>query len=201
MKLYAPGSEIGDDGAVQDAAAALAVVTATVVAVIYTHSHVDHFGGVKGVADAKDVAAGKVKIVAPAGFMAHAVSENVLAGNVMSRRATYMYGSMVPKGPHVDAGLGKTTSNGELTLIAPTGTISKTEQKLRLAGIEFVFLDAINRGLELADAVHGKHDKHDQHDKHDKHDRKATVSGDQAKFDELLGLFDKPDFWFPIVTP
>ncbi len=115
-----------------------------VVAVIYTHSHLDHFGGVKGVVDAKDVAAGKVEIVAPAGFMAHAVSENVLAGNAMSRRATYMYGSILPKGPQgtVDAGLGKTTSAGELTLIAPTDTISKTGQKRRLAGIEFVFLNA-----------------------------------------------------------
>lgn len=115
-----------------------------VVAVIYTHSHVDHFGGVKGVVDPKDVASGKVKIVAPEGFMEHAVSENVFAGNAMSRRATYMYGPLLPKGPQgtVDAGLGKTTSNGEVTLIPPTDLVRKTGDKLRLAGLEFVFLNA-----------------------------------------------------------
>ncbi|HSC86507.1 MAG TPA: alkyl sulfatase dimerization domain-containing protein [Polyangiaceae bacterium] len=115
-----------------------------VVAVIYTHSHVDHFGGVRGIVDEKDVKSGKVKIVAPIGFMKSAVSENVFAGNAMSRRATYMYGPMLPKGARgtVDAGLGKTTSTGEVTLIAPTDTVSKTGQKMRLAGIEFVFLNA-----------------------------------------------------------
>jgi alkyl sulfatase BDS1-like metallo-beta-lactamase superfamily hydrolase len=115
-----------------------------VTAVIYTHSHVDHFGGVRGVVDEKDVRSGKVKIVAPDGFMEHAVSENVFAGNAMSRRATYMYGPLLPKGTQgtVDAGLGKTTSSGEVTLIPPTDLISKTGQKLRLDGIELVFLNA-----------------------------------------------------------
>jgi alkyl sulfatase BDS1-like metallo-beta-lactamase superfamily hydrolase len=115
-----------------------------VVAVIYTHSHADHFGGVRGVVDEKDVRAGKVKIVAPHGFLEHAVSENVFAGNAMSRRASYMYGSIVPKGKQgtVDAGLGKTTSSGQFTLIPPTDLVSKTGQKLMLAGLEFVFLDA-----------------------------------------------------------
>lgn len=115
-----------------------------VVAVIYTHSHVDHFGGVRGVVDEKDVKSGKVKIVAPEGFMEHAVSENVYAGNAMSRRATYMYGAILPKGTTgtVDAGLGKTTSTGEVTLIPPTDLISKTGQKLRLDGVDFEFLNA-----------------------------------------------------------
>jgi alkyl sulfatase BDS1-like metallo-beta-lactamase superfamily hydrolase len=115
-----------------------------IVAVIYTHSHVDHFGGVRGMVDEKDVSAGKVKILAPEGFMKHAVSENVFAGNAMSRRATYMYGPLLPKGPTgtVDAGLGKTTSTGEVTLIPPTDTISKTGQKMRLGGLEFVFFMA-----------------------------------------------------------
>lgn len=115
-----------------------------VVAVIYTHSHVDHFGGVRGVVDEKDVRSGKVKIVAPDGFMEHAVSENVFAGNAMSRRATYMYGPLLPKSTQgtVDAGLGKTTSSGEVTLIPPTDLISKTGQKLRLDGVEFEFLSA-----------------------------------------------------------
>lgn len=115
-----------------------------VKAVLYTHSHVDHFGGVRGVVDEKDVVAGKVKIVAPEGFMEHAVSENVFAGNAMSRRATYMYGPMLPKSTQgtVDAGLGKTTSSGEVTLIAPTDLVTRTGQKMVLDGVELVFLNA-----------------------------------------------------------
>jgi alkyl sulfatase BDS1-like metallo-beta-lactamase superfamily hydrolase len=115
-----------------------------VVAVIYTHSHADHFGGVRGVVNEEDVRAGKVSIFAPDGFMEHAVSENVYAGNAMSRRASYMYGPLLPKGPrgNVDAGLGKTTSTGEVTLIAPTNLVTKTGQKARIAGMEFVFLMA-----------------------------------------------------------
>lgn len=113
-------------------------------AVIYTHSHVDHFGGVKGVVDEADVAARKVRIVAPIGFMEHAISENVYAGNAMGRRSTYMYGALLPEGPtgNVDAGLGKSTSTGEVTLIAPTDIISETGETRRLAGLEFVFLNA-----------------------------------------------------------
>jgi alkyl sulfatase BDS1-like metallo-beta-lactamase superfamily hydrolase len=66
-----------------------------VVAVIYTHSHVDHYGGVRGVVDEADVKSGKVKVYAPAGFMKEAVSENIMAGNAMSRRASYMYGNLL----------------------------------------------------------------------------------------------------------
>ena len=70
-----------------------------VVAVIYTHSHIDHWGGVKGVVSQADVQAGKTKIIAPEHFMEHAVSENVIAGNVMTRRSSYMYGNLLPKDP------------------------------------------------------------------------------------------------------
>lgn len=101
----------------ENAAAALRLYYAhrphkPVVAVIYSHSHVDHYGGVHGVVDEKDVAAGKVRIIAPGGFMEAAVAENVLAGNAMSRRAQYMYGSLLPPSPrgHVGAGLGLATS-------------------------------------------------------------------------------------------
>ncbi len=115
-----------------------------IVAVIYTHSHVDHYGGVRGVVSEDDVKSGKVKIVAPEGFLAHAVAENIMAGNAMSRRASYMYGNLLPKAPkgQVGAGLGPTTSFGTVSLIPPTNIIRKNMETLSLAGIEFVFFMA-----------------------------------------------------------
>ncbi|TFW10390.1 MBL fold metallo-hydrolase [Oxalobacteraceae bacterium OM1] len=112
-----------------------------VVAVVYTHSHVDHFGGVKGVINEADAASGKVKVIAPAGFMEEAVSENVLAGNAMSRRAQYMYGALLPKSPtgQVDAGLGKGLSRGTVTLIAPNESIAKAVETRRIDGIDIEF--------------------------------------------------------------
>jgi alkyl sulfatase BDS1-like metallo-beta-lactamase superfamily hydrolase len=112
-----------------------------VVAVIYTHSHADHFGGVRGVIDEDDVRSGKVKVIAPQGFMDHAISENVIAGNAMSRRAAYMYGSLIPKSPRgqVDAGIGKTISTGSLTLIPPTDSVTKTGQEMTIDGVRIVF--------------------------------------------------------------
>jgi alkyl sulfatase BDS1-like metallo-beta-lactamase superfamily hydrolase len=112
-----------------------------VAAVIYTHSHVDHFGGVKGVIDAADAASGKVKVIAPSGFLEEAVSENVLAGNAMSRRAQYMYGSLLPKSAtgQVDAGLGKGLSRGTITLIAPNDTIAEPIERRRIDGIDIEF--------------------------------------------------------------
>ncbi|NUA29994.1 alkyl/aryl-sulfatase [Cupriavidus basilensis] len=112
-----------------------------VVAVIYTHSHVDHFGGAKGIVSEADVKAGKVAVIAPAGFMEEAISENVLAGNAMSRRAQYMYGTSLPRSAtgQVDAGLGKATSRGTVTLLAPTDLISKTIDTRRVDGIDIEF--------------------------------------------------------------
>ncbi|MBL9124242.1 MAG: MBL fold metallo-hydrolase [Planctomycetaceae bacterium] len=112
-----------------------------IVAVIYSHSHVDHFGGVRGIVDPADVAAGKVQVVAPAGFAEEAVSENVLAGNVMSRRASYMFGPLLPKNPRgqATAGLGLTTSSGEVTVINPTVLIKETGEKLTLDGLTYEF--------------------------------------------------------------
>ncbi len=112
-----------------------------IVAVIYTHSHIDHWGGVKGVISQADVAAGKVKVIAPDHFMEFAISENVIAGNVMSRRASYMYGNLVPKGPlgQVGAGLGQTTSSGVPTLIEPTDLITHTGQTMVIDGVEIEF--------------------------------------------------------------
>ncbi|MFA0442344.1 hypothetical protein BCU70_01385 [Vibrio sp. 10N.286.49.C2] len=115
-----------------------------VVAVVITHSHVDHFGGLRGVVNEDDVKAGKVKIYAPEGFMDNAIAENVLAGTAMSRRASYMYGNANPAGEKgaVGAGLGVTTSSGTVTLIPPTNIISKTGQTEVIDGIEYQFIMA-----------------------------------------------------------
>ena len=112
-----------------------------VSAVIYTHSHVDHFGGVKGVIREEDATAGRVQVIAPEGFMEEAVSENVLAGNAMSRRAQYMYGALLPKSVtgQVDAGLGKGLSRGTVTLIAPNALITKPVETRRVDGIDIEF--------------------------------------------------------------
>jgi len=113
-----------------------------VVAVIYTHPHVDHFGGVRGVIDEADVKAGKVQVIAPQGFFEHAVSENVLAGPAMKRRAQYMYGAPLPRGPRgqVDAGLGKgVPANATVSLIAPTRLIDQPFETLRIDGVDIEF--------------------------------------------------------------
>ncbi|RZT41777.1 alkyl/aryl-sulfatase [Cupriavidus agavae] len=112
-----------------------------IVAVIYTHSHVDHFGGVRGLVSEADVKAGKVAILAPHGFMDEAVSENVLAGTAMSRRAQFMYGINLPKSAtgQVDTGLGKATARGTMTLIAPTVLIEKPIDTRRIDGVDIEF--------------------------------------------------------------
>jgi linear primary-alkylsulfatase len=112
-----------------------------VAAVIYTHSHVDHWGGVKGIVDEAEVKAGKVNILAPEGFLDAAVSENVTAGSAMSRRSYYWYGHMLPRGERgqVDAGLGKACSMGSVTLIAPTDIITKTGEQRFIDGVKMVF--------------------------------------------------------------
>jgi alkyl sulfatase BDS1-like metallo-beta-lactamase superfamily hydrolase len=112
-----------------------------VVALIYTHSHADHFGGVRGVVDEADVRSGKVKIIAPEGFMDNAIAENVLAGNAMSRRANYMYGISLPandKGS-VGTGLGMTLSNGAPGLIPPTVIVKKTGEEMTIDGVRIQF--------------------------------------------------------------
>jgi alkyl sulfatase BDS1-like metallo-beta-lactamase superfamily hydrolase len=110
-------------------------------AVIYTHSHADHYGGVKGVISDEEVAAGKVRIYAPQGFLDYAVAENVFAGSAMSRRAQYMYGLFLPRGPRgqVDVGLGKGGSTGTVTLIAPTDVIAEAHTTRTIDGVEIEF--------------------------------------------------------------
>ncbi|WP_191498064.1 alkyl/aryl-sulfatase [Mycobacterium simulans] len=112
-----------------------------VVAVIYTHSHVDHFGGVLGVTTQADVDAGKVAVLAPQGFTAHAIQENVYAGPAMTRRATYMYGTLLARGPleQVGCGLGQTPSTGEVAMIVPTVDIRTTGETHTIDGVEIEF--------------------------------------------------------------
>ncbi len=112
-----------------------------VVAVVYSHSHADHFGGVRGVVDEADVRSGKVKIIAPVGFMDHAVSENVYAGNAMSRRLFFQYGVLLPRSPfgHVDQSIGKNTAAGNLGLIPPNVIIAKDFETLTVDGVRMEF--------------------------------------------------------------
>jgi alkyl sulfatase BDS1-like metallo-beta-lactamase superfamily hydrolase len=112
-----------------------------VVAVVYSHSHGDHFGGVRGVVDEEDVKSGKVKVIAPVGFMEHAVAENVYAGNAMTRRMFYQYGVLLPRSPygHVDQAIGKNTAAGNLGLIAPNVIIKDDFEELTVDGVKMVF--------------------------------------------------------------
>ena len=112
-----------------------------VTGVVYSHSHADHFGGVRGVVDEADVSSGKVPVIAPVGFMDHAVSENVYAGNAMTRRMFYQYGVLLPRSPfgHVDQSIGKNTAAGNLGLIPPSVIIEKDFEEMTVDGIKMVF--------------------------------------------------------------
>ncbi len=112
-----------------------------VLAVIYSHSHVDHYGGVGGVTSAADAAAGKVRIIAPEGFLEHAVSENIIAGPAMLRRARFQFGITLPccAEGEMTSGLGPRPSLGSLSLIAPTDVITKTGQEITVGDVTMVF--------------------------------------------------------------
>jgi alkyl sulfatase BDS1-like metallo-beta-lactamase superfamily hydrolase len=143
---------IGDTGLIiidplasaETAAAGLALARATigdrpVRAVIYTHSHLDHFGGVRGVVPAGQEAG--VEIIAPEGFMEYAVTENVIAGNAMSRRAQYQFGAGLVPGPEgqMTSGIGVAVSSGTFTLIPPTRSIARTGETLTIDGVRIEF--------------------------------------------------------------
>ncbi len=115
-----------------------------IVAVIHTHSHIDHYGGVRGIISEEDVKSGKIKLIAPDGFFKAAISENVYAGNAMGRRALYHTGALLKKSEkgQVDDGLGKTASIGTNTIIEPTTIIKTTGEKMTVDGIDIVFLMA-----------------------------------------------------------
>ncbi len=111
-----------------------------VKAVVYSHAHADHFGGVKGVVSQEQVDSGAVQIIAPKDFMEHAIKENILAGNAMTRRASYQYGSVLEKSPtgQVDAAIGKGLSSGYIGLIAPTKVIYEDIETLTIDGITMI---------------------------------------------------------------
>jgi len=117
-----------------------------VTAVIFTHTHTDHWGGARGVLDDATLASGKVPIIAPNLFMEHAVSENIIAGPAMLRRAQYQFGPFLTKGPRgqVDCGLGKTMAAGGVTLLRPSDLIIATGDKRVIDGVEFEFQMAPN---------------------------------------------------------
>ena len=112
-----------------------------VLAVIYSHSHVDHYGGVGGVTSATDVAAGKVMVIAPEGFLEHAVSENIIVGPAMLRRARFQFGHTLKAGAdgEVTSGLGPRPSQGSLSLIAPTDLVTHTGQEITVGDVTMVF--------------------------------------------------------------
>jgi len=112
-----------------------------VTGLVYTHCHIDHFGGAKGIVSADEVAERKIPVLAPEGFLHHAVSENVYAGTAMGRRAGYMYGARLERGPggQIGSGLGQTTSLGTLTLIPPNLDVTRTGQEEVIDGVRMVF--------------------------------------------------------------
>jgi alkyl sulfatase BDS1-like metallo-beta-lactamase superfamily hydrolase len=112
-----------------------------VVAVIYSHSHGDHFGGVRGLVSLEDVAAGKVEIIAPRDFMDFAVAENIYAGNAMNRRLFFQYGVLLPASPygHAGQGLGQNVAAGNVGLIAPTRVVEDAVETFEVDGVEMVF--------------------------------------------------------------
>ena len=157
----------GDEGVIvidplvsaECAAAALALYRKNrgdrpVTGVIYTHSHADHYGGVKGVTSQEDVDAGRCVVIAPAGLTGNLVTEWVYAGGAMSRRAGYMYAPVLERGPlgQVGAGLGQTNSTGTVTLINPTLEITRTGQEETVDGQRIVF--QLAPGTEAPSEMH-----------------------------------------------
>lgn len=117
-----------------------------VTAVIYSHTHGDHWGGVRGLIQEEDVRSGKVTVIAPDGFMDHTISENVYAGNAMNRRLFYQYALLLPASPHgfVDMALGKGVSAGTSGLIAPTRLVVDAIEEFEVDGLKMVFQNTPN---------------------------------------------------------
>jgi len=111
-----------------------------VKAVLITHSHLDHFGGIKGVVNEEQVKNG-VEIIAPEGFYEHSISENIIGGNAMKRRATYMFGHLLPMDTvgMIGNGLGQKVSVGKVGILKPTINITETGQSVTIDGVEMIF--------------------------------------------------------------
>ena len=117
-----------------------------VSAVIYSHSHADHWGGVRGIVNEEDVRSGKIPVIAPRNFMEHTIAENVYAGNAMNRRLFYQYGLLLPASPHgyVGQGLGQAVSAGAVGLIAPNRLVEKEIEEIEVDGVKMIFQDTPN---------------------------------------------------------
>src|ERR1700682_3778162 len=117
-----------------------------VAAVVFSHIHTDHWGRARGVVDEAALASGRIPIIAPNLFMEHAVSENIIAGPAMLRRAQYQFGPFLAKGPRgqVDCGLGKSMAAGSIALLRPSDLIMATGDKRTIDGLEFEFQMAPN---------------------------------------------------------
>ncbi len=117
-----------------------------VSAVVYSHSHADHWGGVRGIVNEADVRSGKIPVIAPRNFMEHTIAENVYAGNAMNRRLFYQYGLLLPASPHgyVGQGLGQGISAGAVGLIAPNRLVEKEIEEIDVDGVKMVFQDTPN---------------------------------------------------------
>ncbi len=142
-----------------------------VVGVVYSHSHVDHWAGVRGVVNEADVTSGKVMVIAPAGFMDHAISENVFAGTAMSRRTQWQYAVLLQRNPygHVDQAIGKNIANGAVGLIAPNRLIGKNIEEITLDGVKMVFQDVsdteapVEMNTYFPQVLRGRHGHDPQH--------------------------------------
>jgi len=115
--------------------------TTTISAIVFTHSHIDHFGGVLGIVDQQQIDEQNIPVIAPDGFMEEATSENIIAGVAMSRRSSYMYGKDLPRNVlgHVDTGLGKGPAFGQFSIVEPNLLVSATPTNLDIDGVKFEF--------------------------------------------------------------
>lgn len=178
-----------------------------IVAVIFTHSHVDHFGGVLGVLSAEEIESGEIRVIAPEGFMTEATSENIIAGTAMSRRAMLMYGKQLARSErgHVDSGLGKGPAFGTFGIIAPTEIVDHTPQTLEIDGIEFIFQNApgseapaeLTFYLPQFQAYHGA--EVTSHNMHNLYTLRGAKVRDALRWsnyiDEAIGLFSDAEIY------
>jgi len=179
-----------------------------VVAVIFTHSHVDHFGGVLGVLSAEQAERHHVRIIAPIGFMEEATSENLIAGTAMGRRAMFMYGKRLTRSArgHVDSGLGKSPAFGSFGILKPTEIVDHTPQEKMIDGVRFIFQNApgseapAELTFYLPDLKAFCGAEVVSHTLHNLYTLRGAKVRDALKWsnyiDEMIGLFGEADTYF-----